>query len=217
MTPLQELQQKCGLTPDGAFGPKTFEAGYKKLGISTPIRAAHFFAQVNHETAGFKKFSENLNYTSAESLVRIFRHDYDKNRDRAISREELDFAKTFVGSPQRIANFVYANQNGNGPESSGDGWRFRGRGALQLTGRANYVLFANFMRDPEIIKNPDLVATKYAFESALFFFTRFGIWKECDKGFGTPVITKVSKMINGGVNGLQERLELTHKYAEYVK
>jgi putative chitinase len=152
MTPLQDLQQKCGLTPDGVFGPKTFDLGYKKLGISTSTRAAHFFAQVNHETGGFKKFSENLNYTSAEQLVRVFRHDYDKNHDKVISQEELDFAKSFIGSPIRIANFVYANQNGNGPESTGDGWRYRGRGALQLTGRANYVFFLIFFGGISILQ-----------------------------------------------------------------
>jgi len=215
MNSLQLLQKNSGVEPDGIFGKNTFIAASKYLKIPTLQRSAHFFAQVNHETGGFDTYIENLMYTSAESLARVFKSDFDLNKDKVISPEELEFAEEYVRKPEAIANFVYANQNGNGNEKSGDGWKFRGRGALQLTGRYNYLLFSQFIKDPEIMNNPDLVATKYAFESAMFYFTRFGLWKECDKGFSIPTITRISKMINGGNKGLQERIQLTIKYSSY--
>jgi putative chitinase len=217
MNQLQLLQQNSGIKPDGIFGKDTFNASYKYLKITTPQRAVHFFAQISHETAHFDTFIENLMYRSAESLSSVFKHDFDLNKDKIISPQELEFAKKYVGKPEAIANFVYANQNGNGDEKSGDGWKYKGRGALQLTGRANYLLFSQFIKDPEVINNPDLVATKYAFESAMFFFSRFGLWKECDKGLDIPTITKISQMVNGGSKGLQERIQLTLKYAEFIK
>lgn len=216
MNPLQILQQNSGVTPDGQFGKKTFQAATKYLKITTPQRAVHFFAQTSHETGGFDLFIENLYYTSAESLARVFKSDFDLNKDKIISPEEIAFAKKYVGKKEATANFVYANQNGNGNEASGDGWKFRGRGALQLTGRANYLLFSQFLNKPEIMENPDLVYTMYAFESAIFFFLRNGIWKECDKGFSIDTITKITKIINGGTNHLQERIQLTLKYKEYI-
>ncbi len=216
MNPLQQLQQNSGVKPDGDFGKITFLAATKYLKITTLQRGAHFFAQVGHETGNFDIYLENLNYRSAESLATVFKTDFDLNKDHVISPQELEFAKKYVGKPEAIANFVYANQNGNGDEKSGDGWKFKGRGALQLTGRANYLLFSQFIKDPEVMTNPDLVATKYAFESAMFYFTRFGLWKECDKGFGIPTITKISKLVNGSNKGLQERIQLTLKYSEYI-
>jgi len=157
---LVNLQKKIGVTPDGKWGPGTLKAAaaYYKL---SPARAAHFFGQTAHETGGFAKFTENLNY-SAQGLMGVFKKYFP---DPAT-------AKRYERNPQAIANKVYANRMGNGPEASGDGWKYRGRGALQLTGRTNYETFAAYCNRPDVMTNPDLVATELAFESAMFFFER---------------------------------------------
>jgi putative chitinase len=106
---------------------------------------------------------------------------------------------------------------GNGASTSGDGWKFRGRGALQLTGKENYKAFSDYLKKPEIMTNPDLVATTYSFESALFFFDKNKLWSICDQGITDAAITSISKRINGGTHGLEDRLNKTKKYYEYVK
>ncbi len=106
---------------------------------------------------------------------------------------------------------------GNGDEKSGDGWKFRGRGALQLTGKNNYTAFAQYLGKPEIMTNPDLVATEFAFESAMFFFDRNKLWTICDRGINDAAILALTRRINGGTIGLSHRNELTKKYYEYVK
>ena len=202
---LKSLQQKSGVTADGLFGPGTLKAGmaYYKF---TPERAAHFFAQTAHETGNFKAFSENLNY-GAKGLLGIFKK-YFPTEAMALEYER---------KPEKIANRVYASRMGNGDEASGDGWKFRGRGALQLTGKSNYEAFANYLKKPEIMENPDLVATEYAFESAMFFFERNKLWDICDKGVNDDTILALTKRINGGTHGLDDRKEKTKKYYGWVK
>jgi putative chitinase len=203
---LKNLQTKIGVAADGAFGPGTLKAGmtYYKF---TPERAAHFFAQTAHETGGFKAFSENLNY-SADGLNKIF-PKYFKNAGRD--------ANAYARNPEKIANVVYASRMGNGDEASGDGWKFRGRGALQLTGKANYQAFADYLKKPEIMTNPDLVATEFSFESAVFFFDKNKLWDICDKGVNADTILAITKRINGGTHGLDDRKEKTLKYHGWVK
>jgi putative chitinase len=101
---------------------------------------------------------------------------------------------------------------GNDDESSGDGWKFRGRGALQLTGKNNYKEFADYLNRPDIMDNPDLVATEFAFESAMFFFNKNKLWPICDKGVTDAVITELTKRINGGTHGLEDRIQKTKQY-----
>lgn len=201
---LKSLQEKIGVTADGAFGPGTLKAAmaYYKL---TPVRAAHFFAQTSHETGGFKAFSENLNY-SAQGLQGIFGKYFPGNLEESYARQ-----------PEKIANRVYADRMGNGNEASGDGWKYRGRGALQLTGKANYQAFADYLKKPEVLTNPDLVATTYAFESAMFFFDKNKLWSICDQGVNDAAILALTKRINGGTHGLEDRNTKTKKYYEYVK
>ena len=201
---LINLQKKIGTTADGAFGPGTFKraAAYYKL---SPNRAAHFFAQTAHESGNFKTFSENLNY-SAKGLRGIFGKYF---------KTDLE-ARLYERQPQKIANRVYANRMGNGPEGSGDGWKFRGRGALQLTGHDNYQAFANYVRRPDIMDNPDLVATELAFESALWFFDRNKLWSICDKGVNDAAILALTKRINGGTHGLDDRKLKTKKYRTWA-
>jgi putative chitinase len=197
---LKNLQTKIGISADGSWGAGTFKAAmaYYKL---TPVRAAHFFAQTAHETGGFKAFSENLNY-STKGLRGIFGKYFPSDA----------IAAQYERKPEKIANRVYASRMGNGPESSGDGWRYRGRGALQLTGKDNYKAFADYCKRPDVMSNPDLVATELAFESAMFFFERNKLWAICDQGVTDAAILSITKKINGGTHGLADRSEKTKKY-----
>ena len=201
---LKSLQAKIGVTADGAFGPGTMKKAMEFYKL-TPVRAAHFFAQTAHETGGFKAFSENLNY-SAQGLQGIFGKYFPGNLEESYAR-----------NPEKIANRVYASRMGNGDEKSGDGFKFRGRGALQLTGKDNYAAFAKYLNKPEIMTNPDLVATTYSFESAMFFFDKNKLWEICDKGINDAAILALTKRINGGTHGLEDRNQKTKKYYEYVK
>ena len=201
---LKSIQERAGVAADGAFGPGSMKAGMALLKL-TPIRAAHFFAQTSHETGGFKAFSENLNY-SAQGLQGIFGKYFPGTLEESYARQ-----------PEKIANRVYADRMGNGNEASGDGYKYRGRGALQLTGKANYQAFATYLNKPEILTNPDLVATTYAFESAMYFFDKNKLWAICDQGVNDASILSLTKRINGGTNGLDHRKALTYKYYTYVK
>jgi putative chitinase len=200
---IKELQAKIGATPDGVFGRQTMlkSAAYWKI---SKEQAANFFGQLSHETGGFKAFSENLNY-SADRLLVVF-PKYFKSKTTA-----YNYAK----KPEAIANRVYGGRMGNGDEKSGDGWKFRGRGAIQLTGRDNYQAFSDFMGDKDIINKPDIVATKYAFDSAIFYFTRNNIWSPA-KSVSAESNLIITKKINGGVNGIKDRLAHVQKYYSLI-
>jgi putative chitinase len=201
---LVNLQKKIGVTADGAFGPGTFKAAaaYYKL---SPNRAAHFFAQTAHESGNFKAFSENLNY-GAKGLRGIFRKYFPTDA----------LAKAYERKPAKIANRVYGNRMGNGDEASGEGFAYKGRGALQLTGKSNYKAFADYIGRPDIMDNPDLVATELAFESALWFFDKNKLWGICDQGINDAAILALTKRINGGTHGLDDRKLKTKKYAAWA-
>lgn len=204
MTVLQRLQEKIGSKPDGSFGPKTLKAmrDYFKL---TNEQIAHFAGQTAHETGGYQVFSENLNY-SASGLRAIFGRYFPG-----------DLAESYARQPIKIASRVYGNRMGNGDETSQDGWKFRGRGALQTTGKTNYKLLSDFLQKPEIMDNPDLVADVYAFDSAIFFFNINKLWAIADKGVNDATILAITKKINGGTNGLEERASLTKRYYSWLK
>jgi putative chitinase len=201
---LKNLQTKIGVTADGVFGPGTIKAAmaYYKM---TPERAAHFFGQTAHETGGYAVFTENLNY-SAQGLKSIFGKYFPGNLNELYAR-----------SPEKIANRVYGSRMGNGDEKSGDGYKYCGRGALQLTGKENYAAFAKFLSKPEILDNPSLVATEYSFESAIFFFEKNKLWAICDKGVNKDTILALTKRINGGTHGLDDREVKTLKYYTFAK
>jgi putative chitinase len=198
---LKHLQKKVSVTADGAFGSGTLKAAVNYYKMS-PIHAAHFFAQCAHESGGFAVFNENLNY-STRGLQSTFKKYFP----------DVATAKKYERKPEMIANRVYASRMGNGDEKSGDGWKFRGRGAIQLTGKSNYLAFSKHIGDPEVMTNPDIVATKYSFESAMFFFETNGLWAICDKGVGDDTILALTKRINGGTHGLDDRKAKTKKYA----
>jgi putative chitinase len=201
---LIELQKKIGVAADGAFGPGTFKAAAAFYKLS-PDRAAHFFAQTAHESGNFKAFSENLNY-GAKGLRSIFRKYFPTDA----------LARAYERKPAKIANRVYGNRMGNGDEASGEGFAFRGRGALQLTGKFNYSEFAKYVNRPDIMDNPDLVATELAFESALWFFDKNKLWSICDQGINDAAIIALTRKINGGQHGIEDRKAKTKKYAAWL-
>ena len=176
-----------------------------KFGITTPLRLAHFLAQCGHESGGFKAVQENLNY-GAKGLRGIFAK-YFPTDAKALEYER---------KPEKIANLVYGNRMGNGAEATGEGYKFRGRGYIQLTGKENYSRFDKTV-DEDIVSNPDLVATKYPLASAAFFFQSNGLWAICDKGADDATVTSVTKRVNGGTIGLADRLEHFKEYYALLK
>lgn len=165
----------------------------KKYNINSPLRISHFLSQIAHESNNFKALRENLNY-SAEGLLKIFPKYFSKDTASACARK-----------PETIANIVYSNRMGNGDRASGDGYKFRGRGFLQLTGKDMYKAYGDYI-EMDLITNPDFVATKYALSSAAWFFQKKGLWKICDLGGDTETIKKLTRLINGGTNGLEDRI-----------
>jgi putative chitinase len=185
-----KIESLKGHIPDSVLAqiPSVME----KFAINTPLRLCHFLAQTGHESGGFKITKENLNY-SAERLQVIFKKYFT-----------ADSAKEYERKPQKIANIVYANRMGNGNQASGDGFRFCGRGYIQLTGKDNYAAFDKSVEE-DILANPDLVATKYPLLSAAWFWSKNGLNAIADQGATDEVITKATKKINGGVIGLEDR------------
>ena len=171
-----------------------------KFGINTPLRLAHFLAQCGHESGGFRVTQENLNY-SAKGLNGIFRKYFPTEAAAA----------AYARQPQKIANKVYGNRMGNGPESSGEGFKFRGRGYIQLTGKENYTAFGKAI-GVDIPNNPDLVASTYALLSAAWFFTKNGLHRMADEGASDLVVTKITKRVNGGTIGLPDRIKHFKEY-----
>ena len=165
----------------------------EKFGITTPLRMAHFLAQCSHESMNFTAIRENLNY-SAKALMGTFKKYFPT----------LELALQYERKPEKIGNKVYANRMGNGDEASGDGFNFRGRGYIQLTGKSNYKAFSDFIGE-DCVANADLIATKYPLASAAFFFNNNNLWSICDKGDTSDVVLAVTKRVNGGTNGLADR------------
>jgi putative chitinase len=171
-----------------------------KFEINTPLRLAHFLAQCGHESGGFKLTQENLNY-SAKGLNGIFKKYFPT----------LDSAVPYERKPEKIANKVYSGRMGNGAESSGEGWKFHGRGFIQLTGKENYTAFTKSIGE-DCIANPDLVASKYALASAAWFFNKNGLHKMADGGANDDTVTKITKRVNGGTIGLPDRIKHFKEY-----
>lgn len=179
----------------------------EKFGISNPLRLSHFLAQCGHESGGFKAVNENMNY-SAEGLLKIF-GKYFRKADGKTPDPAL--AAQYARQAAKIGSRVYANRMGNGNEASGEGYKFHGRGYIQLTGKDNYKAFSDFIGE-DCVANPDLVATKYPLTSAAFFFHKNKLWDICDKGHGHDVVAAVTKRVNGGDIGLADRQKHFNEY-----
>ena len=198
-----KLDKLKGHVPDSVIAQIPDTAA--KFNITTPLRLAHFLAQCGHESGGFKAVSENLNY-GAKGLRGIF--------GKYFSTDAL--ALQYERKPEKIANRVYSSRMGNGDEASGEGFKFRGRGYIQLTGKSNYASFDKTVED-DIVGNPDLVATKYPLASAAFFFNNNSLWTICDKGADVATVTAVTKRVNGGTIGLEDRIKHFNEYYALLK
>ena len=186
-----EKLTKLHINPDLA-GPlnETFE----RFNISTVRQQAAFLGQCGHECGNFKVFEENLNYR-AETLMKLWPKRFPT----------LEFAKQYERNPRKIANSVYSNRMGNRDEASGDGWRFRGSGALQLTGHSNFyhagkALGVDFVMEPELVRTP-----KYALLTAGWFWSTHG----CNALAENADWVGLTKKINGGTIGLDDRVKHT--------
>jgi len=176
----------------------------KKFNCNTNLRLAHFLAQCGHESGGFKAVSENLNY-SAKGLLGTFPKYFNSTT-----------ASQYERKPEMIASKVYGGRMGNGAESTKEGYKFRGRGYIQLTGKSNYTNFSKFIGE-DTVGNPDLVANKYPLASAAFFFDSNKLWSICDKGSDDATVTAVTKRVNGGTLGLADRISHFKEYYSYLR
>ena len=197
-----KLENLKGHVPDAVLAQIPDTAA--KFNITNTLRLAHFLAQCGHESGGFKAVSENLNY-SADGLKKIFPKYFPGNLNESYARQ-----------PEKIAARVYGSRMGNGDEASKEGFKFRGRGYIQLTGKSNYTSFDKFVED-DILGNPDLVATKYPLMSAAFFFNNNSLWSICDKGADDATVTAVTKRVNGGTIGLADRIKHFKEYYNLLK
>jgi putative chitinase len=166
----------------------------EKFGINTPLRLAHFLAQAGHESGGFKLTKESLNYSAARLQV-VFKKYFT-----------AESAVEYQRKPEKIGNIVYANRMGNGNQASGEGFKYLGRGYIQLTGKSNYSAFDKTVAE-DILANPDLVATKYPLLSAAWFWNSKNLNEIADKGSSNEVVTEVTKKVNGGTIGLPDRIK----------
>lgn len=171
----------------------------EKFNINTPLRLAHFLAQCAHESAEFTALQEKLNY-SAVRLKQVFPKYFPDN-----------LADSYARQPEKIASRIYGNRMGNGDEASGEGYQYRGRGYIQLTGKDNYKAFAQTVSD-DILQDPDLVATKYPLLSAAWFWNTRSLNLLADQGSDDQVVTNITKKVNGGLNGLDDRIQHFKNY-----
>ena len=193
-----KLEKLKGHVPDAVIAmiPDTAQ----KFQINTPLRLAHFLAQCGHESGGFKATQENLNY-SAKGLRGIF--------GRYFPTDAL--AEQYQRKPEMIASRVYGGRMGNGAEPTKEGYKFRGRGYIQLTGKDNYTAFGKAINE-DVISNPDLVSSKYALLSAAWFFSKNGLHRMADEGSSDAVVTKITRRVNGGTIGLADRIKHFKEY-----
>src|ERR1051325_4064286 len=204
MKPLVSADELKRLMPNLAsavqFAPLLSDA-MLECQIVSKARRCGFLSNLAHESSQLTKWNENLNY-SAGRLLTVFPYHF----------KTIDIAERYANKPVAIANRVYANRMGNGNEQSGDGWNFRGRGPIGLTGKDNYRTFGKLV-GADLVSNPDLAnSLDYAFRIAAHFWIRAGCNELADqisfKGDAQDraVLTQICRKINGGVNGLSDRI-----------
>ncbi len=198
------LQEKIGVAADGNFGPQTLSAAAKYFNL-TDAKAAHFFGQCHHESGGFKRFVENLNYSSASRIRAVWPSRFPTDESAA----------PYVRNPEALANKVYGGRMGN--TEPGDGWNFRGHGPIQLTGRGMFEAFSE--SDPKYhlaLSMPELVATDYAFDSAYWYFDMKKLWPIA-KNVNEGTMMTITRAINGGLHGFADRKAQTMKFYGWLK
>jgi putative chitinase len=197
-----KLEKLKGHIPDAVIA--MIPAVAQKFQIDSALRLAHFLAQCGHESGGFRLTKENLNY-SAKGLNGIFKKYFPT----------LESALPYERKPEKIANKVYGGRMGNGPESTGDGAKFCGRGYIQLTGKDNYTAFGKSIGE-DVCANPQVVAEKYALLSAAWFFNKNKLHTMADGGATDAVVTSITKRVNGGTIGLPDRIKHFKEYYQLL-
>jgi putative chitinase len=200
---LKLLQEKCGCSPDGSFGPNTARGIVKHYELS-PERGAHLIGQVIHESGSFKLTRENLNY-SVESMMRVW-------PSRFPTKES---AEPYARNPKALAENVYFGRMGN--DSKEKASLYIGRGFLQLTGYDNVKAFASDMGKHEVMTDPSLLEEDYAMDTAIWFFQKNNLWKICDEGVSDDTVKRLTRKINGGYTGLDHRIKETNRVYDWVK
>lgn len=205
---VKSFQKQIGVEADGVFGPKTYKAGRLFYNL-TADQAAIFFGQIYVETAGFTGFEENLNYTSVSRLKQVFPWYFTVRYN----------PEQYINNPKKLANLVYGGRLGN-IRGTNDGWNFRGRGAIQLTGRNNYKSFSRYLvknqmldKEESLLEDPD-IALNFSFESAKFYFDSRVIWPICSN-VEEETIRKVTKIVTGSQTALSKRITATQKIRKY--
>lgn len=193
-----KLELLEGIVPKNVLGQ--LQSVIDKFSINTPTRLAHFLSQCSHESGGFSIVRENLNYSSDRLLVVFPKYFKTKEQSDAFARK-----------PEKIANKVYGSRMGNGDEATGDGWKYSGKGYIQLTGKDNYSAFDKVV-DEDILATPNLVATKYPLMSAAWFWNKNNLNNIADLGATDDVVKKVTKKINGGSIGVEDRIKQFTKF-----
>jgi putative chitinase len=198
-----DISKLKGHVPDAVIAqiPEVME----KFQINTPLRLCHFLAQCGHESGNFKAVNENLNY-GAKGLLGLFKKYFPTEAK----------AKEYERKPEKIANLIYGGRMGNGPEASGEGYKFRGRGYIQLTGKDNYSAFDKVVAE-DVVANPDLVATKYPLLSAAWFWNSRKLNELADKGATDAEVTSITKKVNGGTIGLEDRIKHFKEFYALLK
>ena len=198
-----DISKLKGHVPDAVIAqiPEVME----KFQINTPLRLCHFLAQCGHESGNFKAVNENLNY-GAKGLLGLFKKYFPTEAK----------AKEYERKPEKIANLIYGGRMGNGPEASGEGYKFRGRGYIQLTGKDNYSAFDKVVAE-NILETPDLVATKYPLLSAAWFWNSRKLNEIADKGATDAEVTAITKKVNGGTIGLEDRIKHFKEFYTLLK
>jgi putative chitinase len=200
---LKLLQEKCGCSPDGSFGPNTARGIVKHYELS-PERGAHLLGQVIHESGSFKLTRENLNY-SVEAMMRVWPSRFPTEES----------AKPYERNPKALAEHVYFGRMGNNSKEKAS--LYIGRGFLQLTGYDNVKAFASDMGKPEVMTDPSLLEEDYAMDTAIWFFQTNNLWKICDEGVNDDTVKRLTRKINGGYTGLDHRIEETNRVYDWVK
>ena len=207
LTEQQLLQILPNARPVAGVFVSALGSAMERFRITTPVRQAAFIAQVGHESAHLTKLSESLYYKDPERVAQLFKYGFDLNRNGRVDPAEVEAAKGYLRNSEKLANRVYGGRMGNGSEASGDGYRYRGRGLIGITGRDMYRLCGKALELP-LLEHPELLEQpQYAALSAAWYWWDRGLNARADAG----LFDQISRAVNGGDNGRDDRRELWAK------
>lgn len=207
ITQQQLLQILPNARPVAGVFVSALNQAMARFDITSPVRQAAFIAQLGHESAHLTKLSESLYYKDPERVAQLFKYGFDLNQNGRVEPAEVEFAKGYLRNSEKLANRVYGGRYGNGPEASGDGYRYRARGAIGITFRDNYRLCGQALGVPLLDKPELLEQPEYAALSAAWYWWDRGLNELADAG----LFDRISRVINGGDNGRDDRRELWAK------